>query len=101
MASKLQWYACVYESDRRIIYGRAPVGAEESILEDIKRSLRFHKLIGLQSKVYLSPKRLPPDAIFDFCETRAERETGDYRHFATTKLDLRWSSDEAPKPKGK
>jgi len=93
-ASNLQWYACVYESEKRIIYGRAPVGSEEAILEHIKSSLRFHKLIGLQSKIYLSPARLPARAIYDFCETRAARGRGDYHDYVTTKLDLRWNANE-------
>lgn len=90
----LHWYACVYEGEQRVIYGRAPVGSPDEIVEDIKRSLRFHKLIGLQSKVFLSESRFQPDAIVEFCERNAAKNEGDYQAFKAVKLDLRWSDEE-------
>lgn len=87
----LHWYACVYESEGRIIYGRAPLGSPDEIVENIKRSLRFHKLIGLKSKVFLSETRFKPDAVLDFCERQARKNEGTYRDFKPVKLDLRWN----------
>lgn len=86
----LQWYACVYEGEGRVIYGRAPVGTPVEIVENIKRSLRFHKLIGLQSKVFLSESRFEPDRVLEFCERNACKNLGTYRDFKPVKLDLRW-----------
>ena len=84
------WYACIYESERRIIYGRAPVGETEDIVDQIKRSLRFHKLIGLQSQIFLKESRFQQDDFYDFCEEKMEKESGDYRGFRSVKVDLRW-----------
>jgi hypothetical protein len=92
--SDLRWYACVYEGDRRIIYGRAPRGGHEDIVEDIKRSLVFHDLIGLRSKVFLRTSRLNPGAVPSFCEKRADKNLGDYGEFKVVKLDLRRARGE-------
>ena len=85
----LRWYACAFEGERRIIYGRAPEGDPENIVEDIKRSLLFHDLIGLQSKVFLRTSRLYPGAVIEFCENKADKNRGDYGEFKVVKLDLR------------
>jgi len=85
----LHWYACVYEGERRIIYGRAPEGNPEQIVENIKNSLLFHDLIGLQSKVFLNPSRFRPRELKGFCEEQAKKEHGDYGDFKVVKIDLR------------
>jgi hypothetical protein len=87
--SDLRWYACVYEGECRIVYGRAPRGGHEDIVEDIKRSLVFHDLIGLRSKVFLRTSRLDPGKVPRFCEKRADKNRGDYGEFKILKLDLR------------
>ncbi len=92
--SDLRWYACVYEGERRIIYGRAPRGGHEDIVEDIKRSLVFHDLIGLRSKVFLRTSRLNPGKVSKFCEKRADKNSGDYGEFKVVKLDLRRARGE-------
>ena len=86
----LRWYACVYEGEKRIVYGRAPLGEPDNILDEIKRGLRFHKLIGLQSRIFLRESRFNPGAVHDYCERHADKNPGDYRDFSAVKLDLRW-----------
>ncbi len=94
----LHWYACVYEGEGRIVYGRAPEGGPEDILEDIKRSLLFHELIGLGSKVFLRTSRLYPGAVVEFCEKQSDKNGGDYKDFKVVKLDLRKASEETTPP---
>lgn len=95
--SDLRWYACVYEGERRIIYGRAPEG-DATISDEIKRSLAFHNLIGLGSKVFLRKSRLSPAKVTGFCENRADKNSGDYKDFKVVKLDLRGSDEPVPPP---
>jgi len=94
----LHWYACVFEGDRRIVYGRAPEGGPEDIMEDIKRSLLFHELIGLGSKVFLRKRRFVPNAIVGYCEKKADKNGGDYGDFRVVKLDLRNAAEEMVPP---
>ena len=96
--SDLHWYACVYEGERRIMYGRAPEGDPEDIVEGIKRSLLFHDLIGLQSKVFLRTSRLYPGAVIKYCEKKADKNQGDYGDFKVVKLDLRGAAEDTPPP---
>jgi hypothetical protein len=96
--SELNWYACVYEGEARIIYGRAPVGSPDEIVEDIKRSLLFHDLIGLRSRVFLRSSRLHPDAVLGFCEEKADKNSGDYQDFKVVKLDLRGAPEDSSPP---
>jgi hypothetical protein len=99
--SDLNWYACVYEGESRIIYGRAPVGDPEDIVEDIKQSLLFHDLIGLQSRLFVRSSRFHPGAVPEYCEKKADKNRGEYRDFKVVKLDLRKAPDEpAPRPEG-
>lgn len=94
--SDLYWYACIFESESRIIFGRAPVGGEpDQIVEAIKESLHFHDLIGFRSKVFLRGSRLFPDAVIDYCEEKAEKNRGEYRGYKVVKLDLRWDPEES------
>jgi hypothetical protein len=88
----LRWYACVYESEQRIVYGRAPEGSED-VVDDIKRSLAYHDLIGLRSKVFLRKSRFSPEAVAKYCEKKADRNRGDYQYFRVVKLDLRKAPD--------
>jgi len=87
--SQVYWYACVYEGEKRIIYGRAPAGESEGVVDHIKESLRFHNLIGLHSKIFLRSSRFVDDGVVEYCEKKMDRNQGDFRSFATTKLDLR------------
>jgi hypothetical protein len=96
--SDLNWYACVFEGEKRIIYGRAPVGDSEDSVEDIKRSLLFHDLIGLQSKVFLRSSRLYPNAVLGFCEEKSDRNKGDYQSYKVVKLDLRGAPEDTTPP---
>lgn len=86
----LCWYACVYEGEKTIVYGRAPCGEEAEIVEEIKRSLNFHRLIGLNSKIFLRSDRFLEDDVIEFCERRMEKNKGHYGGYRITKLDLRW-----------
>ena len=95
------WYACVYEGERCIVYGRAPVGGPDTIVEDIKRSLVYHDLIGLRSKVFLRTSRLNPGFVTGFCEKKADKNRGDYQDFKVVKLDLRKASEENSPPRTK
>jgi hypothetical protein len=88
--TEVQWYACVHESESRITYGRAPLGELELVVAAIKRDLGFHKLLGLQSKVFLRSSRLGPGEVPGFCERRANKNRGHYEDFETVKVDLRW-----------
>lgn len=88
--SDLRWYACVHEGERRIVYGRAPLGEPDDVVDEIKRGLRFHELIGLHSKVFLRSSRFHPGAVRPFCEKHADKNRGDYADFRAVKLDLRW-----------
>ena len=90
----LRWYTCVHESEGRIVYGRAPRGNSEEILEEIKNGLRFHKLIGLQSKIFLRSSRIHEKTVCEFCEEKADKNSGEYQEFKTVKLDLRWGEGE-------
>jgi len=84
------WYACVYETEKRIIYGRAPQCDVDSVLDSIKESLRFHNLIGLHSQVFLRPNRFLKNDAMGYCEEQMNKSAGDFSKFRTTKLDLRW-----------
>ena len=97
----LKWYACVYETGRAIVYGRAPEGGAEDILDGIKQSLVFHDLIGIRSKVFLKDKRFRPGAVVDYCEEQAEKDRGDYRDFKVVKLDLRGTPEDKNLPGSK
>jgi len=84
------WYACVFETDKRIIYGRAPVCDADSVVDSIKHSLCYHNLIGLNSRVFLRPSRFLRDDAMEYCERQMERKAGEFGGFQLTKLDLRW-----------
>ena len=85
------WYACVFESEKRIIYGRAPECDADSVLDSIKESLCYHNLLGLNSKVFLRPRRFLKNDAMEYCEKLMDRSAGEFASFQTTKLDLRWS----------
>jgi hypothetical protein len=90
--AELSWYACVYESERRIIHGRAPRG-DASLADRIKSSLTYHNLIGLQSKLYIRESRLSPKEVRQFCEHKSDRARGDYRDYKLVKVDFRSLDD--------
>ena len=83
-----RWYACVYQSEKRIIYGRAPLEGTTDALDTIKRSLRFHNLIGLHSPVFLRSHRFVKNDVATYCEEQMDKDAGELAAFRKTKIDL-------------
>ena len=84
------WYACVFESEKRIIYGRAPHCDKDSVVDNIKKSLGYHNMLGLNSQVFLRSSRFVKNDAMAYCEKQMDRNAGEFANFRTTKLDLRW-----------